>query len=98
MTKIVYSSSYGGFGLSHAAEICYRELTGNINNEDFDVYNIDRADPILVQVVEALGDRANGDFAKLCIAEVPAGTRYHINEYDGYESVMTIDDYEWKVA
>ncbi len=98
MTKIVYSSSYGGFGLSNEAETRYRELTGNINNEDFDVYIIDRADPILVQVVEALGDRANGDFAKLCITEVPAGDLYRIDEYDGYESVMTIDDYEWKIA
>lgn len=98
MTKIVYNSSYGGFGLSDEAEIRYRELTGNINNEDFDAYIIDRADPILVQVVEELGKKAGGGNASLHITEVPAGTWYRIDEYDGYESVMTIDDYEWKVA
>ena len=98
MTKIVYNSSYGGFGLSDEAEIRYRELTDNINNEDFDVCIIDRADPILVQVVEELGEKANDNYTSLHIAEVPAGTRYRIDEYDGYESVMTIDDYEWKVA
>ena len=37
MTKIVYNGCYGGFGLSDEAEIRYRELTDNINNEDFDV-------------------------------------------------------------
>jgi hypothetical protein len=73
MTKIVYNSSYGGFGISDEAEIRYRELTDNINNEDFDVYDIDRADPILVQVVEELGKKANGKFSTLHIAEVPAG-------------------------
>jgi len=98
MTKIVYNSSYGGFGLSDEAEIRYRELTDNINNEDFDVCIIDRADPVLVQVVEELGDKANGTHARLRIADVPPGTHYRIDEYDGYESVMKIQDYEWKVA
>jgi hypothetical protein len=60
--------------------------------------NIDRADPALAQVVEELGDRANGMCARLCIEDVPAGTLYRIDEYDGYESVMTQDTYEWKVA
>jgi len=98
MTKIVYNACYGGFGLSDEAEIRYRELTDNINNEDFDVYDIDRADPILVQVVEELGDGANGYHARLYITEVPAGTKYRIDEYDGLETVMTIDDYDWKIA
>ena len=60
--------------------------------------DIDRADPVLAQVVEELGDRASGNFAKLRIEEVPAGTLYRIEEYDGYESVMTQDGYDWNVA
>ena len=59
---------------------------------------IDRADAALVQVVEELGDEANGPFAQLRISDVPAGSRYRIDEYDGAESVMTVDDYDWKVA
>jgi hypothetical protein len=59
---------------------------------------IDRADPALAQVVEELGDKANGMCAKLSIYEVPAGERYRIDEYDGYESVMQPGDYEWKKA
>jgi hypothetical protein len=64
-----------------------------LSNSDFE-----RNDPILVQVVEELGDKANGRCAKLRIAEVPAGTLYRIDEYDGFESVETKDSYEWSVA
>jgi len=64
----------------------------------FSLRDVDRADPALVQVVEELGDKANGMCAKLRIEDVPAGTLYRIDEYDGYESVMTQDTYDWKVA
>jgi hypothetical protein len=60
--------------------------------------DFERTDPILVQVVEELGDKANGMCAELRIAEVAAGTLYRIDEYDGFESVETKDSYEWKVA
>ena len=60
--------------------------------------DIERNDPVLVQVVEELGDLANGPYAKLKITEVPAGTLYRIDEYDGSESVETKDTYEWKIA
>ena len=60
--------------------------------------DIMRFDPFLVQVVEDLGEVANGKYANLAIADIPAGTKYRIDEYDGLESVMTIDDYEWFIA
>ena len=60
--------------------------------------DFDRTDPILVQVVEELGDKADGRCAKLRIAEIPAGTLYRIDEYDGFESIETKDSYEWSVA
>ena len=59
---------------------------------------IERNDPALAQVVEELGSKANGSYAKLRITEIPAGTLYRIDEYDGIESVETIDTYDWKVA
>jgi hypothetical protein len=57
--------------------------------------NVSRHDPILVQVVEELGDKANGDYAKLDIEEVSGP--YRIDEYDGYESVESPDSYDWIV-
>ena len=55
--------------------------------------NVERHDPILVQVVEELGDKANDKYAKLRIEEVYGP--YRIDEYDGNESVMTSGDYNW---
>ena len=48
---------------------------------------LDRNDPILVQAVEELGEAASGSLAKLKIVEVPDGTNYEIDEYDGMETV-----------
>jgi hypothetical protein len=114
MVKIVYNGGYGGFGLSKKAIQRYCELSGlgltRVKDElggywwelpdgkewyDDSIY---RDDPFLVQVVEELGEEADGFAAKLMIRELPAGTRYRIDEYDGMETVMTIDEYEWSVA
>lgn len=69
----------------------YRNHT--IGERDFE-----RDDPILVQVVEELGAKANGSCASLQIEDVPKGTLWRIDEYDGNERVMTQDSYDWKVA
>ena len=73
---------------------------GRFDASNFSDRDIERNDPALVQVVEEMGEAANGDCycSKLKSAEVPAGTQYRIDEYDGLESVMTIDCYDWKVA
>jgi len=60
--------------------------------------DIPRSDPHLVQTIEDLGQASFGRYATLAIADVPCGTQYRIDEYDGYESVMTIADYEWLTA
>lgn len=57
-----------------------------------------RHDHALVQAVEELQDKANDDCAKLMVEELPDGTLYRIDEYDGMESVATQDTYEWTVA
>jgi len=55
--------------------------------------NVDRHDPVLVQVVEELGMIASGECAELAIDEVYGP--YRIDEYDGNESVQTADSYNW---
>lgn len=49
--------------------------------------HLERDDPILVQVVEELGDNSWGDFAQLRIADVPDDVEWEIDEYDGIETV-----------
>jgi hypothetical protein len=72
----------------------------NTANDDYGHIDSDipRHDPVLVQVIERLGDAANGMCAKLAIAELPSGTAYRIDEYDGRETVETNDSYEWTIA
>lgn len=113
MTKIVYNDCYGGFGLSKIAVQRYSDLAGLDLKFVEDKYwghwelpsgdywyasDLSRIDPILVQVVEELGEEADGSAASLQIYELPEGTQYRIDEYDGNETVMTKDDYEWSVA
>ena len=59
-----------------------------MSDDDFDKYylNLDeshREDPILIEVIEELGKRANGPFAKLVIIDIPDGMEYEIDDYDG---------------
>lgn len=57
-----------------------------------------RHDPVLVQVVEELGDAASGDCAKLRIFETDS-RMYRIDEYDGNESVATsYADDDWVIV
>lgn len=114
MTKIVINACYGGFGLSNEATRMYLDMKGYKYTESdykglytnfdvdglqhFYVDEIERDDPVLVEVVEKLGDRANGRFSKLAIEELPRGTMYRIQEYDGNESIQTKENTDWKVA
>lgn len=113
MTKIAYNACFGGFSLSEAAIVRYLEIKGiepvkkkdrwggtyhEVNGEYFSDRDIARNDPALIQVIEEMGSAANGSCANLRIADIPAGTLYRIDEYDGSESVETKDSYDWSVA
>jgi len=98
MTKIVYNACYGGFVLSKKAVERYWEIKGEPRPEHWWDDDLQRTDPILVQVVEVVGEGANGGFSYLNIRELPAGTLYRIDEHDGMEWVTTQDEYEWSVA
>ena len=47
----------------------------------------DRTDPHLIQVVEELGESANGRCAELRVVEIPDGVEWEIDEYDGNEHI-----------
>ena len=95
MTKVVYNACYGGFGLSSEAIELYAQKT---NEKSFSHYDLQRADPILIEVVEELGEKANTRFSDLQIVDIPVGELYRIDEYDGLETVMMISDYNWLEA
>ena len=47
--------------------------------------DIERNDPALIQVVEELGEKSSGNYAKLSIVNIPDGVDWEIEEYDGTE-------------
>jgi len=57
------------------------------------VYTVDgfspesRTDKDLVEVVETMGEKANGSHAELAVVEIPDGTDFEISEYDGIEHI-----------
>jgi hypothetical protein len=58
-----------------------------LSEETFYYTSVERDDPVLVQVVEELGEQANGDYAKLEIVEIPDDVNWEIDEYDGIEHI-----------
>lgn len=85
--KIVINTRYGGFNLSDEAITMYATAKG-IDVEDVDIYDLARDDDTLVTTVEQLGDRANGDYARLEIVEIPVDVKWEIAEYDGNEWML----------
>jgi hypothetical protein len=57
------------------------------DGNQFGEWEIERTDPVLVEVVEQLGDLANSCYAKLKIVEVPDDVKWYIHDYDGLEEV-----------
>jgi hypothetical protein len=49
-----------------------------------------RTDLDLIEAVETLGKKANGQFASLAIIEIPDNVDWEIGEYDGAEWVQEI--------
>lgn len=90
MTKVAYNSCYGGFALSEEAEALYIKLGGK--SVDCDEYC--RHDPILIKVIETLGDAASSRWSEIKIKTIE-GNKYIIDDYDGFESVVEPDDISW---
>lgn len=102
--KIVINDCYGGFGLSEKAAKRYCELKGIDYEKRWSIYNSTdeaiRTDPILIQVVEELGEEANDFCSALKIEEIPNGSYYRISEYDGWEEIILkeAEPYKWELA
>ena len=100
--KIVINTCYGGFGLSRKAQELYLtkkgykyEITSNTWGDHYKVEGcpnyyiseVSRDDPVLIEVVEELGEEADDRFSRLHIVEIPDDVAWEISEYDGMEHV-----------
>lgn len=77
--KVVINKCVGGYGLSKET---YKFL--NIPWDGYGyAFDEDRSNPALVECVEALGEKDNGDYAALKVVEIPDDVEWEIAEYDG---------------
>ena len=80
------------FGKDHALTELGQKFEDSYISFDWE---LDRTDPDLIKVIEELGsEAASGDCSSLAIADI-GESKYHIDEYDGWETVITElpDDY-----
>ena len=86
--KIVINRCFGGFRLSAEGIERYRELSGELDADDYQIgRELERDDKYLVQTVEELGDLASGKYSALEVVEIPDGVEWEIEEYDGFETI-----------
>ena len=81
--KVVINKCYGGFGLSDEAEKMFQQRKGT--QKPIYSSGIERNDPDLIAIVETLGIKADNDFSKLKIIEIPDDVDFCVEEYDGIE-------------
>lgn len=84
--KIAINGYYGGFALSDAAMNEYKQRK-EINDPYLIEDDISRDDPVLISILEELGEDSWGGHAKLKIVEIPDDVDWVIEEYDGIEWV-----------
>ena len=70
------------------------DLMGVTLMYDFKGDGIKRHDVDLIRCIEALGEKASSPYSNLKIAEI-SGRAYRIDEYDGWETIVEPDDYNW---
>ena len=109
--KVIYNNAHGGFGFSrkateiaasrgHAEAAAFLKCVNEDNDEAYEEYFswsylAVRHDPMLVSIVEELGtEEASAKLATLAIYEIE-GTKYNIDDYDGWETVQTPENVEW---
>lgn len=97
MVKIAYNACAGGFLLSDKAIDLINKRRKDVDDSVSeyllkDIRNISRHDPILISVIEELGDETNigNKYSLIKIKEIPdiCGTNYRIKDCFGYETII----------
>lgn len=86
--KIAINKSYGGFSLSKEA---YDWLGIEWDGYGFAYTDTsERINPYLIECIETLGEKANGEYSELKIVEIPDDVEFTIEEYDGVEWIAEV--------
>ena len=85
-TYVLETDMGESFTLGYRYSETYKKFEENLVYDQY--RELPRHDPDLVRVVEDLGEEASGPCSNLKVADI-GESKYHIDEYDGYESVIT---------
>jgi hypothetical protein len=98
--KVAINVCFGGFGLSEEAAdfmVARGDTEMAATLKDYKSYaglsgfscpyRGVRNDPTLIEAIETLGDKANGDYSELKVVEIPDGIEWEIDNYDGLETI-----------
>ena len=60
-----------------------------VDGKEIEFYDrdLERNDPVLIEVVELLGAKASGEYSNLKIVEIPDDVEWYVEEYDGMEHI-----------
>ena len=84
--KVLYNTCYGGFSFSQ--EFIEEFNKRHPDRKPLTKWNADRTDRDIIALFEEKGfEWSSGNCALLDIEEIPDDVEYHIEEYDGMESV-----------
>lgn len=92
--EMIINKSYGGFQFSDFVCQLYFEKTQC--NLKYEMQELFRYDPILIDLVKKYGDKVNTKYSKLCIIQFDKRFKNYIDihEYDGFETATyNIDMY-----
>ena len=78
--------------LTPQGEDKFNDLYYTLHLDDEDRYwdcwtSGNRSHPLIVKVVEELGEKAGSRFSKLIVVEVPDNVEWYIDDYDGLEHI-----------
>jgi len=95
--EVMVNTGHGQFSFSEKARDRYWEIKGSPWGT-MSIWEIDRTDPFMIQVVKELGDAANGTSCRIELELVPKEFEkcYVIEEYDGSEWIE-INYKKWKL-
>ena len=85
--KVLYNACYGGFNFS-------QEFVEEFNKRHpdktrkLDRWHVERSDPDVIALFEEKGPEwSSGRCSNLDVEEIPDDVEYHVDEYDGLETV-----------
>ena len=83
--KIAINRCYGGFSVTEAV---YKALEEEWDGHGYIDHDLGRDDPKLIEAIEKVGVKAaSGTYAEIEIVEIPDGVDWHIDDYDGIETI-----------